>query len=176
MRLWSTRRMPERATDCAGPAARAPRVNWELVAEELDEIAAAAAGLIATPAALVTIVADRLWVAGRFNTRLRSLDQDECICAHGLAEPDRVLCIPDLRADARFAQLAIAHGPEAIRFYVGAPLVASTGSAFGMLCAVDERPRAAPSQAHCQALQRLARAATARLNAVAVPCSATSPA
>ncbi|MBW6526921.1 GAF domain-containing protein [Sphingomonas sp. RHCKR7] len=141
------------------------RADWEGVAEELDEIAAAAAGLIGTPAALVTIVDERMWVAGRFNTRLHGLERQECVCAHGIAQSDRVLCIPDLQADARFAAMPIAQGPEAVRFYVGAPLVGGTGAAFGMLCAVDQSPRAAPPEQQCRALQRLARAAAARLAA-----------
>ena len=159
MRLWSSLRAPE---PLSPTAASALRPDWERLAEELDEIAAAAAGLIGTPAALVTIVDERLWVAGRFNSRLHGLDRHECVCAYGMAEPDRVLCVTDLQADARFARMPIAQGPEAVRFYVGAALVDATGAALGMLCAVDQRPRTAPPEPQCRALQRLARGAAMR--------------
>jgi len=162
MRLWSSLRASPPPYQSM---ARVPRADWERLADELDEIAAAAAGLIGTPAALVTIVDERLWVAGRFNSRLHGLERDECVCAHGLAEPDRVLCVPDLQADARFARVPIAQGPEAVRFYVGAALVGADGAALGMLCAVDQRPRAAPPEPLCRALQRLARGAAMRLGA-----------
>ena len=162
MRLWSSLRVPPPPPRTTG---RVPRADWEHLAEEFDEIAAAAAGLIGTPAALVTIVGERLWVAGRFNSRLHGLERDECVCAHGMAEPDRVLCVPDLQADARFARMPIAQGAEAVRFYVGAALVDAGGAALGMLCAVDQRPRAAPPELRCRALQRLARGAAMRLGA-----------
>ncbi|MBB3693207.1 GAF domain-containing protein [Sphingomonas sp. BK580] len=162
MRLWSSPRAP---APRPSPLARARRADWESLAEELDEIAAAAAGLVGTPAALITIVDERLWVAGRFNSRLHGLERHECVCAHGMTEPDRVLCIPDLHADARFARLPIAQGPEAVRFYVGAALVDVNGAALGMLCAVDQRPRAAPPEPQCRALERLARVAAVRLGA-----------
>ncbi|MBY9064860.1 GAF domain-containing protein [Sphingomonas yunnanensis] len=162
MRLWSSLLAPE---PLSPTAARARRPDWERLAEDLDEIAAAAAGLIGTPAALVTIVDERLWVAGRFNSRLHGLERDECVCAHGMIQPERVLCVPDLEADARFARLPIAQGPDALRFYVGAALVDAGGRALGMLCAMDQRPRAAPSEPQCRALQRLARGAAMRLGA-----------
>jgi GAF domain-containing protein len=164
MLFWARERVPAVVEAGGWDAARVPLRDWRLAAEELDEIAAAAARLLDTPAALVTIVDDEaMWVAGQFNSRLRRLERGECVCAHGIAEPETILCVPDLRAEPRFAALPVAQGPEAVRFYVGAPLVVAPGRAIGMLCGVDQAPRAAPSPEHRRALRRLARAAVHRL-------------
>lgn len=135
---------------------------------ELDRVAAAAATLIGTPIGLVTLIdRDRLRAPGWHGIVFDGMARAESVCAHGIMTPDALLCVPDLREDARFAGLRIAQGPNALRFYAGAPLVTRGGRAFGMLCVFDPAPRPVPDAEQGEALRRLAAAAVARMERAA---------
>lgn len=137
-------------------------------AAELDRIAAAAADLIGTPIGLVTLIdRDRLTAPGWHGIAFDGLARTQSVCSHGILTPDELLCVPDLRADARFAGLRIAQGANPLRFYAGAPLVTPGGRAFGMLCVFDNAPRPRPDADRCEALRRLAAAAVARMERAA---------
>lgn len=134
---------------------------------ELDQIAAAAATLCGAGAGLVTLIdGDAMLTPGRFNARLRNVSPAETVCGHAIHNPDEVLCVPDLLLEQRFAQLPVARGPEAIRFYAGAPLRSADGHALGMLCAFDPDPKGEITDDQRRALSRLARLAVQRLIAM----------
>lgn len=131
---------------------------------ELDQIAAAAAEVMSVGAALVTIVdRDRTRVPGCFNAAFRDVSRGESVCAHGILNPNGVLCVPDLSADPRFADFASVAGADGLRFYAGAPVLSRGGEALGMLCALDTVEHDMPDPAQVRALQRLARVAAAKL-------------
>lgn len=131
---------------------------------ELDRIAAAAAALCGVSTGLVTIIdGDAMLTPGRFNARLRDVPRAESVCGQAILSPPAVLCIPDLQAEERWARLAVARGPEAIRFYAGAPLLSPDGHVLGMLCALDPDPRRPITDDQRGALRRLARLAVPRL-------------
>lgn len=52
------------------------------------------------------------------------------------------LLIADTQGDPQFFGIPETHGPNAIRYYVGHPVYASSGHAIGVLCVLDTRPRA----------------------------------
>ncbi|MBW6526404.1 PAS domain S-box protein [Sphingomonas sp. RHCKR7] len=93
------------------------------------------------PIALVSLVdADRQWFKAKRGVDVSQTALDTSVCALAI-EQRGVFQIEDLSADARTAGMALVTGGPCIRFYAGAPLVASNGDALGSLCAIDVSPR-----------------------------------
>jgi len=63
--------------------------------------------------------------------------------------------VPDARDDARFADNPLVVGEPKIRFYAGAPLVASNGARLGSLCVIDTVPRSIDAE-QCNVLVNFA--------------------
>ncbi|KAL0023839.1 hypothetical protein WJX77_010270 [Trebouxia sp. C0004] len=63
-----------------------------------------------------------------------------------LSEAAEVLVVEDAQKDARFKDSPFVTGFPNIRFYGGAPLIASNGHRIGALCAIDSQPRSLSSQ------------------------------
>lgn len=63
-----------------------------------------------------------------------------------LSEAAEVLVVEDAQKDARFKDSPFVTGFPKIRFYGGAPLIASNGHRIGALCAIDSQPRSLSSQ------------------------------
>ncbi|KAG1673547.1 hypothetical protein FOA52_003847 [Chlamydomonas sp. UWO 241] len=64
------------------------------------------------------------------------------LCGWSLAfKNPQILVIPDTHEDARFANNIKITKPPHVRFYCGAPLVASNGHRLGTLCFADVKPR-----------------------------------
>ncbi|MBB3949955.1 GAF domain-containing protein [Aureimonas jatrophae] len=105
--------------------------------ESFDSIAAIASEVCATPIALVSLVdRDRQWFKARVGFQPDQTTLDRSVCAHTLNQRE-VLVIPDLTLDPRTAANPLVTGPEAIRFYAGAPLVTDDGHSLGALCVID---------------------------------------
>jgi len=106
-----------------------------------DAFTRLAAQLCDTPISLISLVdAERQWYKSALGLDLREMPRDLSFCAHALAT-DGVFEIEDAAADARFVGNPLVAGPEAIRFYAGAPLRSADGYAVGTLCVLDRRPR-----------------------------------
>lgn len=67
---------------------------------------------------------------------------------------NRMLVVPDTRADPDFANNPLVTGPPHIRFYAGAPVHAPNGMPIGSLCAIDLRPHD-PAKLPLRALELL---------------------
>lgn len=105
-----------------------------------DEITALAAQVCGTPVALITLLdGSRQWCKSRINFSREEMPREESFCAHALAGGG-LLVVPDALADPRFRDSPLVTGEEGIRFYAGAPLVAS-GEILGTLCVMDRVPR-----------------------------------
>lgn len=91
------------------------------------------------------------------------LDRDVSFCSHVVARPEAVTCVLDAAEDVRFAGNPLVRGGPAIRFYIGAPLIAPCGSALGALCAIDTRPRTVVTTEQQSVLTGLAAQVTAEL-------------
>ena len=123
-----------------------------------DDIVKLAAHVCETPVALVSLVAgDRQWFKARVGFEPCETDLNSSVCAHALVEPD-LLIIPDLSQDERTKSNPLVTGDPHIRFYAGAPLVASTGEPLGSLCVIDgtSRPQGLSEQ-QSELLRALAR-------------------
>ena len=108
---------------------------------ELARIVKFAAKLCDVPVSMVTVVeTDRQWFLAREGSDERETPRSTSFCAHAMLGTD-TLVVPDATKDPRFADFALVTGPENIRFYAGAPLVAADGTAIGSLCVIDVVPR-----------------------------------
>lgn len=64
------------------------------------------------------------------------------LCGWSLAfKNPQILIIPDTQLDSRFAHNLKVTQPPHVRFYAGAPLIASIGHRLGTLCFADVKPR-----------------------------------
>jgi diguanylate cyclase len=135
--------------------------------EALDRLSGLAARLLATPAALVTLVgADRQILLGQFGldgevAESREMSLGHSFCKHAV-ELRRPLVVPDARLDPLVRDnLSIRdHGVVA---YAGIPLILDDGEAIGAFCAIDHEARTW-SEEDLVLLDDLASAATEILN------------
>ncbi|HUR39770.1 MAG TPA: EAL domain-containing protein [Verrucomicrobiae bacterium] len=108
---------------------------------DLDEIAALAAQICATPIATITFVdRDRQWFKAKVGLDIDQTAREIAFCAHTVLE-EEALVVCDARVDARFADNPLVTGEPHLRFYAGFPLVTSEGSAIGTLAVMDRIPR-----------------------------------
>ncbi|WP_349283115.1 GAF domain-containing protein [Polaromonas hydrogenivorans] len=84
---------------------------------------------------------DKMWFRTRVGLDALQIPKDKSFCECAMAFCDRILVVEDAAADPRFADNPLVTGPLGIRFYVGAPLVLSTGLVLGNLCVLDSEPR-----------------------------------
>lgn len=131
--------------------------------ETYDDITYLAAQLTETPISLITLVdTNRQWFKSRYGLDVTETHRDMAFCAHAIREPEELLIVPDATADDRFSDNPLVTGPPDIRFYAGAPLVCSDGSALGTLCVIDNEPKKITGlQAH--SLRVLARQVVAQM-------------
>jgi diguanylate cyclase (GGDEF)-like protein len=123
--------------------------------ERFDRITRAAARLLRTPVALVSLVGSRVqWFKSRQGVKAGETSPTISFCAHAILGDD-TLVVRDARADDRFHDNPLVTGEPFIRFYAGHPLRAPDGSNVGTLCVIDTRPRR-PRPAVLEALRDLA--------------------
>lgn len=107
----------------------------------LDALCRAAAGLLHAPIALIGLIdSDRHWFKASFGTDQAESPRKLAFCSHVVAS-ESPLVVPDLAADARFADHPLVTGPASLRFYAGAPLIGRGGLPIGTVCVFDRQPR-----------------------------------
>jgi two-component system cell cycle sensor histidine kinase/response regulator CckA len=128
-----------------------------------DDLALLASQLCQTPIALVSLVDENsVWFKSKLGLEITGTARDIAFCAHAILRPDEVMVVPDAAADARFAGNPLVTDEPHIRFYAGAPLVASNGHALGTLCVMDGTPHILTA-AQLTALRALSRLVVAQL-------------
>ncbi|HUW80153.1 MAG TPA: hypothetical protein VMV54_04555, partial [Acidocella sp.] len=97
-----------------------------------DDIARLAAFVCAAPVSLISFFdCDRQWIKARFSSGA-FLDNDHelprsfAFCEVAIQEPERVILVPDMTKDARFADHALVTGKTKLRLYAAVPLIAPT--------------------------------------------------
>lgn len=109
---------------------------------DFDDIVVIAKELCATPIALVSLVSsDRQWFKARVGLESCETPIELSVCSHALGQPDEVLIIPDMTRDPRTRENPLVTGPDAMRFYAGAPLVTGDRLVLGTLCVIDTTVR-----------------------------------
>lgn len=122
-----------------------------------DDITRLAAHLSGCPIALISLVdSDRQWFLSRVGLDVAGTARNISFCAHAIQRPDRMMVVPDAKADERFRENPLVVGEPFVRFYAGAPLLSPDGHALGTLCVIDHQPREL-SPGVAEALQALAR-------------------
>lgn len=109
--------------------------------DAFDDLTTLAAHVCATPVAIISFIDEkRVWIKSRVGPEFTPPPKDIAFCAHALEQPD-LLVIPDAAADERFANNPLVISAPYVRFYAGAPLITSGGTAIGALCVLDTVPR-----------------------------------
>ncbi len=112
-----------------------------------DELVALIASVCEAPIALVSLVGvDRQWFKAKVGLAVDETPRDHSFCTHTIAQPGRLMVVPDAAIDPRFRDSPLVTGPAKIHFYAGAPLVSSDGFTLGALCIMDTKPRFITSQ------------------------------
>jgi diguanylate cyclase (GGDEF)-like protein len=121
---------------------RGYRILDSLPDERFDRLTALAAQHFDVPVALVSLVdANRQWFKSAVGMTQPETGREEAFCAHAILTPDEVMVVPDAPRDPRFADNPLVTGDTHIRFYAGAPILATNGQPLGTLCVMDREPR-----------------------------------
>lgn len=114
--------------------------------ERFDRVVRLVNAELGVPISLISLVdAERQWFKARHGLDAVQTPRDLAFCAYAIHQ-DQTLVVEDAREDARFERNPLVLGDPGIRFYAGAPLVASTGVRLGTLCAIDRAPRVLTSR------------------------------
>jgi EAL domain-containing protein (putative c-di-GMP-specific phosphodiesterase class I)/GGDEF domain-containing protein len=97
---------------------------------------------------------DRQWLKSTVGFCPPNTERDQTFCNYTIQQSS-VLVVEDTRLDTRFMSNPMVTGPQAVRFYAGAPLITAEGYAIGALCVIDTSPRSLTS-AEKDKLARLA--------------------
>nr|WP_255783861.1 diguanylate cyclase [Lysobacter chinensis] len=125
--------------------------------QAFDDIVRLAATVCGTPGALISLIdRDRQWFKARLGVDVVQTPRDEAICDHAIRIPERLLEVPDVRADRRFSRICLEVDGWPLRFYAGMPLRSPDGHALGTICVLDAVPREL-SEVQRDGLQVLAR-------------------
>jgi phosphoribosyl 1,2-cyclic phosphodiesterase/CheY-like chemotaxis protein len=107
-----------------------------------DRITGLAAALFDVPIAMINLVArDRTAFKSCFGHSTGDGPRESSFCAH-VVYNRKVMVVPDMLRDARFADNPHVVGEPFVRFYAGAPIILRDGSCVGTLCLIDMRARA----------------------------------
>ncbi len=110
------------------------------VPDDVDALVLETARIFAVPISLVSIVTqDQQCFAASHGLDVPSTPRSISFCGHAV-EAARPLVVPDAARDLRFAGNPLVVGAPHIRFYAGAPLIASEGLPIGTLCVIDTVP------------------------------------
>ncbi|MFT3789116.1 MAG: PAS domain S-box protein [Tepidisphaeraceae bacterium] len=122
-----------------------------------DDIVRVAAQIAGLPYAVIAFAQrDRATFKARIGIDWLSIPLNQSFCGHTIRNPGKTLIVPDASLDARFAQLLLVAGPMAIRSYIGASIVSSSGFALGTVSCFGPTPFT-PTTAQVKALEALAR-------------------
>ncbi len=107
---------------------------------DYDRIAKVAAHICEAPIALISLIdRDRLW----FKSKVGWNDSEaprEFFCSYAI-KGETIMEVPDTLLDDRFKDHPLVTKYPNVRFYAGAPLIASDGNKLGTLCVMGREPK-----------------------------------
>lgn len=108
-----------------------------------DDITKLLCSIFDMPIAQLSLVdRNRQWCKSLQGHDMQEIDRNTAFCAWVLLpKHPKALVVEDTLQDARFRDNTLVTGHPFIRFYAGAPLIASNGHRLGSLCVIDRRPR-----------------------------------
>lgn len=101
---------------------------------------------------------ERQWFKASQGIDLEETDRSIAFCDVAIRSPSEVMVVNDASLDPVFRTYPQVTGPDHLRFYAGAPMVAPGGQALGTVCVLDSRPRELDAQ-QVESLRALARLA-----------------
>ena len=123
---------------------------------DFDDLVQLASQICQTPITLLNLIdADRLWIKSGLGLGPGETSRDISFCQYTILGND-VLEVPDLTANALFADNPLVTSNPNVRFYAGAPLTDSQGFNLGTLCIIDTVPRTL-TEAQRKSLRTIAR-------------------
>ena len=129
----------------------------------LNETVSLVRKLFDCPTALVSLVEeDEQWFKARDGFNLSRTPRDYSLCAHTIMS-DESLVICDTLSDPKFSNHPVVINDPNIRFYVGSPIILSSGYRIGSLCGIDYVARERPSDEKLILLNRLAKKTASHL-------------
>lgn len=130
--------------------------------QEFDDLVALASYICNTPISAISLIdQDRQWFKAQVGLDVSETPRNISFCQHTI-QTDDLLIVPDAARDDRFKDSPLVTDGPKIRFYAGAPLVATNGAAIGALCIKDVKPRKL-SEGQLDALRRIARQVVCQL-------------
>ena len=129
-----------------------------------EDVTTLASEICGTRFALISFVdLNRQWFKSEVGLGAPATGRAESFCACALTSPEPLI-VEDTLLDPRFAENPLVLGEPGIRFYAGAPLVASNGHVLGTVCVFDSEPRSI-SESQVRALKALSRQVMSLLEA-----------
>ncbi|RZA00469.1 MAG: PAS domain S-box protein, partial [Proteobacteria bacterium] len=128
-----------------------------------DDLVKLAATICETSSAAISLVDEsRIWFKARFQVKSSFVPRSTSICGITV-ERGSLLCIPDLLADPRTAELPYVAGAPQHRAYLGLPLLTPDGYVIGTLAVLDNKARPF-TPAQVEALAAIARQVMTQLD------------
>lgn len=111
--------------------------------ERYERLTRVAAAVFGTSIALISLVdKDRQWFKSALGLTVRETPRDISFCTHAIRNTE-VFVVRNALEDARFRDNPLVTGEPHVRFYAGAPLMASNGHPLGTFCVIDHTPHVA---------------------------------
>lgn len=108
---------------------------------EFDDLAQLASQLCETPVAWISLVDhERQWLKAKVGLAADTFPREHSFCAQGLLQ-SAPLVVEDAQLDPRFQEHPLVSQPPRLRFFAGAPVISSEGSALGMIGVGDRESR-----------------------------------
>lgn len=124
--------------------------------EIFERVVRMAATMFHAPIATVTFVDEaRQWFKAVHGLDVRETGRDVALCHYTIMQDD-VMVVLDATKDDRFRNNPLVTRDPNIRFYAGAPLIASGGWRLGTVSVIDRKPRRQVPQGQRQFLRDLA--------------------
>lgn len=131
-----------------------------------QKIADTARKILGAPVAHVNLIDETYhYSKGGAGMEMIVVPREMSICAHSIMSDDPLI-VTDLSTDPRFSTHPFVAGTPRLRFYVGVPIVLSSGFRVGSLCIVDLIPREAVPPDQVELLVSLAEVAARVLERV----------
>lgn len=109
--------------------------------EQFDELTGLASKLLRVPGVFIAFMRrEEQVVQSARGIDAHRAERRHTFCSNVIST-GRPLLIPDAREDPRFADHPMVVGEPYLRFYLGVPLIATTGETIGTFCLIDYEPR-----------------------------------